>query len=255
MFEPLYTTSMGSGPELVLLHGWGMHSGVWNELAMELAKDYQVTQVDLPGHGCSRGSGQNHSLEDLTQAVAAVTPSSATWVGWSLGGLVTQRLAISHPERVSRLVLIASSPCFVRRSDWPCAMEKTVLRQFAQGLSKDYRATLKRFLALEVRGSDQAREQLRRLRELVFQHGDPDPVALADGLAILEQTDLRPELAGLSCPVLVLLGQRDNLVPVALGSALLEWLTDVRVHIFERAGHAPFFSHRNECIQQLRAFL
>ncbi len=255
MRDSLYTTSSGSGPDLVLLHGWGMHSGVWDELATVLAKDYRVTLVDLPGHGCSPASIHTHNLDTLTQAVAAVTPAAAAWVGWSLGGLVAQRLAISHPERVSRLALIASSPCFVRRTDWSCALEKTVLQQFAQGLSEDYRATLKRFLALEVRGSDQAREQLRHLRTLVFQHGDPDPVALADGLAILEQTDLRPELARLNCPVLLLLGQQDQLVPVALGSALAEWLNDVRIHIVERAGHAPFFSHQYQCIEQLRAFL
>ena len=255
MAESLYTRRIGDGPDMVLLHGWGMHSGVWEQLAPILAKDYRVTLVDLPGHGYSRAAEQNHSLEDLVLAVAAVTPPSAIWIGWSLGGLIAQQLAIDHPERVSRLVLTASSPCFTRRPDWACALERDVLHQFAESLSSDYRNTLKRFIALEVRGSECAGEQLRRLRDLVFQRGDPNVQALSDGLAVLEHTDLRVELAALSCSVLILLGERDNLVPATVGTAMTELLADARVHIFERAGHAPFFSHLAEFVQRLRAFL
>lgn len=251
----LYVHSVGSGPEVVLLHGWGMHSGVWEDVVEALADDYRVTILDLPGYGYSRGERTGHTLRDLSRAVAEVTPARATWVGWSLGGLIAQRLAIDAPQRISRLVLVSSSPCFVHRPDWPYAMEPEVLRQFADNLSRDYRAALNRFLALEVHDSENAPQQLRLLREIVFQHGEPDIAAFADGLAILETADLRGELDRITCPTLLLMGRRDILVPSSAGAAMVKRLPDARLHVLERAGHAPFLSHLTEFVTQLRAFL
>lgn len=251
----LYVESVGSGPEIVLLHGWGMHAGVWEDVVEPLADHYRVTVMDLPGYGYSRGQQTGHTLRDLSQAVAAAAPLRAIWVGWSLGGLITQRLAIDAPERMARLVLVASSPCFVQRSDWPHGMEPEVLRQFSDNLASDYRAALNRFLALEVHDSENAPQQLRLLREIVFQHGEPDAGALADGLAILETEDLRSELNKITCPTLLLMGRRDVLVPSSAGAAMTKLMPHARLHVFERAGHALFLSHLNEFVSQLRAFL
>lgn len=130
-----------------------------------------------------------------------------------------------------------------------------MLHTFAENLSRDYRATLKRFLALEVHGSEHEVMQLRLLREIVFQHGNPDTDALRNGLAILENTDLRSELGRIACPTLLLLGRRDNLVPVVAGETIQRLLPDSCLHVFEQAAHAPFFSHLDEFISHLRAFV
>lgn len=252
----LYTHTVGSGLDVVLLHGWGMHSGVWEDAVEALADHYRVTVMDLPGHGFSRGFAAGQTLRDLSLAVvAAGAPARAAWIGWSLGGLIAQRLAIDVPERVTKLALVGSSPCFVRRPDWPHAMEYRVLHLFAETLGMNYHATLKRFLALEVHGSEHAAAQLRWLREIVFQHGEPDTTALRNGLSILETEDLRGEWRHIDCPSLVLLGRRDNLVPASAGAAMQALLPKARLHVFERAGHAPFFSHLTEFISCLRAFL
>ncbi|MGB5062723.1 MAG: alpha/beta fold hydrolase, partial [Candidatus Competibacter sp.] len=175
--------------------------------------------------------------------------------GWSLGGLVAQQVALAAPERVSRLVLVNSTPCFVQRPDWPHGIAQPVLRRFAEELRQDYRAVLKRFIALEVHGSEHATAQLHRLKAMLFQHGQPDVAALEDGLATLEASDLRAELPRIACPTLLLMGQRDQLVPAAAGEAMRDVLSDAHLHIFPRAGHAPFFSHLPEFVAELRAFL
>jgi pimeloyl-[acyl-carrier protein] methyl ester esterase len=271
----LYVQQVGEGPDLVFLHGWGMHSGVWEDVVEALVDDYRITLIDLPGHGYNRlasqmPSGRNRlntragldassestlTLRDLSQRVAAHGPAKAIWIGWSLGGLIAQRLAIDTPERVSKLVLVSASPCFVRRSDWPDGVDYRVLRQFAENLSQDYRATLKRFLALEVHGGEHEVAQLRALRALVFQHGDPDPDWLRTGLKLLESEDLRPELQHIQCPTLLLMGRRDNLVPARAGKAVQSLLPDARLQVFAGAAHAPFFSHKQEFIDHLRVFI
>ena len=251
----LYCHVIGSGPDVVLLHGWGMHSGVWEDVVENLLDQYRVTLIDLPGHGYSRAVGAGHTLSELAAAVLAVAPPRAAWVGWSLGGLVAQQATLTFPERVSRLALVNSTPCFVQRTDWPHGVAPPVLRRFAEELRQDYRAVLKRFIALEVHGSEHASAQLRQLKTILFQHGEPEVAALADGLAILESTDLRAELPRIACPTLLLMGQRDQLTPAAAGVELWNLLPDARLHIFPHAGHAPFFSHLPEFLAQLRAFL
>jgi len=251
----LYVHTAGAGPDVVLVHGWGMHAGVWENVAEALIDDYRVTLIDLPGHGYSRGFGSGGTLPALAETVAAAVPVPAVWVGWSLGGLIAQQVALTLPERVSRLVLVNSTPCFTQRPDWPHAVALPVLRQFAAELRDHHRAVLKRFIALEVHGSDHASEQYRQLKALLFQHGEPDAAALREGLAILENTDLRAELPRIQVPTLLLLGQRDQLTPAAAGEAMLKLLPNARLRIFERAGHAPFFSHLPDFIAELRGFL
>ena len=251
----LYTHTLGSGPDVVLLHGWGIHSGVWEDVAEALYDHHRVTVVDLPGHGFSRALEAPRDLDELCQTVAAAAPAPATWVGWSLGGLVAQRLAVGAPERVSRLALVNSSPCFARRPDWSHAVALPVLRQFARDLRRDHRAALKRFIALEVHGSERASAQLHRLKAMLFQRGEPAMSALEGGLAILETADLRPDWSRIACPTLLLMGQRDRLVPAEAGAALVGRLPRGRLKVFERAGHAPFFSHPAEFVAELRAFL
>ena len=251
----LYCHTVGHGPDVVLLHGWGMHSGVWESVSESLLDDYRVTVLDLPGHGYSRTVEAGHALDDWCAAVAASAPPQATWVGWSLGGLVAQQIAITAPDRVNRLALVSSTPCFPKRPDWPHGVDPLLLHLFAAELRQNYRASLNRFIALESHGSDNVTAQLRLLKAMLFQHGEPSVAALENGVAILEQTDLRADLPHIACPILLLMGQRDQLAPAAAGQALLPSLPDARLHVFPRAGHAPFLSHLPEFLAELRAFL
>src|SRR5512147_1011217 len=117
----LYAESTGSGPDLVLVHGWGLNGGVWDTLAPLLEADFRLTRVDLPGHGRSAW-WEYEGLDGLARAVLESVPERAAWLGWSLGGLVAARAALASPARVERLVLVATTPSFVCRPGWPAAM-------------------------------------------------------------------------------------------------------------------------------------
>jgi len=251
----LHAESFGAGPELVLLHGWGMHSGVWGEFAQRLAQRHRVTLIDLPGHGRSVTFPDPYTLATVAQAVLARAPSHAHWLGWSLGGLVAQHVAHHARGRVAKLVLLASSPQFLRSADWPHAMDAEVLAQFAAELQRDYRSTLLRFLALEVQGSAAARDELRALRERIFAHGEPQGAALAGGLSILRESNLRAQFATLRQHVLVLLGAHDRLVPAEVAPDIAGLLPQVVPHIVAGAGHAPFLSQPALVAQHVTDFL
>ncbi len=251
----LYVKTFGAGPDIVLLHGWGLHADIWEETTQRLATAFRVTLIDLPGHGRSAAIDGAFDLNALTAAVAAVAPSRAVWLGWSLGGMVAMRLAIEHPERVAGLILVASSPQFVRSGDWPHAMELQVLEAFTQMLEQDYHDTLQRFLALQTLGSARGGETLRVLRELVSRHRSPPPVTLRSGLAILRDANLRPRLREIACPVQLIFGQRDALVPLAEALDIKEIWPSAHCHVIKGAAHAPFLSHPDDFFAVVDEFL
>jgi pimeloyl-[acyl-carrier protein] methyl ester esterase len=237
----VFTQTSGDGPDLVLVHGWGLNGGVWDTLTPLLESDFRVTRVDLPGHGRSPWQG-DEGLDGLARAVLERVPEHAAWLGWSLGGLVAARAALASPARIVRLVLVAATPSFVSRPGWPAAMAPGLLEAFAADLQRDYLRTLQRFLALQVRGSEAAEVVLRELRARLLQHGQPASEALMAGLDILRATDLRARFAGIACPVLLLMGARDTLVPAAAALPAAELLPNARVELIEGAGHAPFIA-------------
>ncbi|WP_460815043.1 pimeloyl-ACP methyl ester esterase BioH [Luteimonas pelagia] len=244
----------GEGPPLVLLHGWAMHGGVFAPLVARLRRHRTVHVVDLPGHGGSRGSGVALSLAACADAVARAVPV-APWCGWSLGGLVALHAAATRPSDVPALAMLCASPRFVRGHDWKYGVSAEIFQDFARGLRADYRGTLDRFIALEAFGSDHAREEIRTLRAEVLARGEPDASVLADGLELLESTDLRGMLPSLPVPSLWLAGRRDRLVDPRAMREAAALAPGADVHVVEHAGHAPFLTHADEVAARLLAFL
>ncbi|MCL1138184.1 pimeloyl-ACP methyl ester esterase BioH [Shewanella pneumatophori] len=248
--HPLHIESIGQGPDLVILHGWGVNSAVFAPLKYALS-DYRVHFVDLPGFGYSQVVEGNihHWLTAIMQQV----PQTAIWTGWSLGGLVTKLAAAHYPERVSALCTIASSPCFMAREDWP-GIPAEVLGQFASQLTKDLDKTVERFLAIQAMGSQTAKADIKQLRELVLARPSAQQSALAQGLNMLENVDLRAEVAAIKQPWLRVWGRLDGLVPRRVIKAMPQ-LENSQDLILAKASHAPFISHTEEFIEGYKLWL
>ena len=154
--KTLWWQTVGTGNcHLVLLHGWGLNAEVWHCINEELASQFTLHLVDLPGYGRSHGYGAM-TLEEMAQEVLNAAPQHAIWLGWSLGGLVASQIALSWPERVNALVTVASSPCFSAQETWP-GIKPDVLAGFQQQLCDDFQRTVERFLALQTMGTETAR--------------------------------------------------------------------------------------------------
>ncbi len=256
----LQVTRTGQGPDLVLLHGWGMHSGIWHGVIDALEPHYRLHRVDLPGHGQSQHADSEFDLaqlaDEIWQSVSPQLSGPACWLGWSLGGLAAMQIALQRPEQVRALILVASTPRFSQADDWPHAMPPDLLESFAAQLREDYRATLQRFLALQVKGSESAHEALRTLRQRVLETAEVNVTALQSGLTILQEADLRKQLSLIrQLPLLLVMGEQDMLVPPAVAGVLSETFDDSQAVIIEGAGHAPFVSHPQTFAQQVMMFL
>ena len=255
MTSKLHTQTTGRGRDLLLIHGWGLHGGVWDSLVPELAREWRVTRVDLPGHGQSRARPSPAALTELAALVTQSAPENAVWLGWSLGGLVALQAALDFPEALQGLILVSTTPRFTTADDWSCAMPPSLLQEFMAVLQRDYGNCVQRFLASQVRGGERARETLRRLRAALATRDQPDAGSLAAGLEILQHSDLRGGLHEIALPTLVMAGDYDRLTPPQAGAWLAAKVRGAHLLRFPKAAHAPFLSHPREFIAGLGDFL
>jgi pimeloyl-[acyl-carrier protein] methyl ester esterase len=254
---PVHVESLGAGPPLVLLHGFAMNGALFAPLLPSLARTHRVHVVDIPGHGYSESvtpfdlpslaGAIDASIDDLDQPLCVL--------GWSLGGQVAMQWALMRPERVRRLVLVATTPSFVTRDGWPDAMTPDTLARFGDELRVAYRLTLQRFLALQVHGSDEGRATLAVLRRRLFERGEPSSGALGNALDVLVHADLRAALSRIAARTLVIGGDRDALVPLPATRALAAALTNATHVTIAGAAHAPFLSHRQAFLDAVIPFV
>jgi malonyl-CoA O-methyltransferase len=220
-------------PELVLLHGWGSDSRIWQQIAPLLSQHYRVFLLDLPGFGANVEHNYWRDESLLLAAMAEVLPHQAHIVGWSLGGNVAMAYAASYPQRVLSLSLVATNLAFVAGEDWPHAMPQQLFEEFYRQAQLHTATALRRFQQLQVAGDPRGRDLLRQLRAASF---DYDATALVDALAWLQTCDQRQLLQQLALVPQFILGECDQLVPCAFAHEL------ARVVVMRATAHVPMLS-------------
>ena len=249
----LHVEREGQGPDLVLLHGWGLHSGAFDEVRPRLARRFTVHAVDLPGHGRS-ADVHFESFAGAAAALGNLVPADAILCGWSLGGLLAQRIAAGNTQ-LRGLALIATTPCFVVRPGWAHAMKPETLEAFARGLQADREKTLRDFVHLNALHGAHGRDAVRALSKRLAAHGAPSAAALEASLGWLRDTDLRETASAITAPTLVLHGTRDALAPVEAGRWLAATIPGARGIEFTDAAHLPFFTHPEAFAEALESLL
>ena len=239
--------------DIVLIHGWGMSSNVWEGVRASFARNFRVHVVDLPGHG-ERKREKLGGLTELVHCLAEALPKRIAVVGWSLGGTIALSWAAARPDQVCALVLIATTPSFAARDGWFYGWPQEILESFDCELNKDDERTLSRFLSLQARGDSAGRDVLRILRNSV-RRAPPSPDALRSGFEILKRADLRRHVSWLQQPALVLHGASDSVVPIAAARWLSQQLPNCEVRAFASTGHALFISQPAQFVHEAVTFL
>lgn len=251
MSNLLHLTVVGKGIPLVLLHGWGWHSGIWSPLVPHLSDKFQLFMPDLPGFGKSPDLTKQYTYDEIALSLFERVPEKAIWLGWSLGGMIAWWVAIHYPEKVTQLVTIAASPKFIHDDSWPGVSQQT-LNRFSHQLVNHYEKTWNDFLALQLRGS--AKNQAL-MTELKTPFSPIIMSALMGGLKLLSETDLRSDLSRMNIPSLHIFGGMDTLVPANVIARLQPLLSHGHCALIKRAGHIPFLSHQDDFLQLLLSSL
>lgn len=253
MSERLKISTRGQGPELVLSHGWVMHSGIWGGVVDLLASEYRVNLVDLPGHGVNRHVPLSRDLNEVAALILSELPP-AVWIGWSLGGLVTLAAALQQPHNVHKAILVAATPCFSKQTDWDFGVSAEARQAFADGLETDFEETLKQFY-LQCFGAAWVDESLHRLGRPAVPDNIPDRHVMHTGLHLLYSNNLLADLRTCKVPMLFLGGTRDRTIRAESFEQAAAMLPSASSCLIRGAGHVPFISHQDRFMDIIRGFL
>lgn len=234
----------------VLIHGWGLHSGVWDKVIQPLRAFANLTIIDRAGYGTSPIMTAMQERE----AILSIAPPCAIYIGWSLGAALVIDIANRHPERVMAVMAVAANPCFVQRQDWLCAMPLAVFNEFEQSVINNPYLCLLRFIGLQCHGSTTRRDDMRFLQEQLEKFPISHRDVLLNGLKELFTADMRIALQHLRCPILWLVGGKDSLAKVDI-NALFGLNRLIAVNTISEAAHAPFVSHPEFFVAAVKRFL
>ncbi|MDX1488388.1 MAG: alpha/beta fold hydrolase [Acidiferrobacterales bacterium] len=245
----------GDGPDIALVHGWGLGGGVFDELAAELARDYCVTTVHLPGYEGSDDLPTSWTPDALAALVLELFSGPLIWIGWSLGAMIGLAAAQVARTNITKMVLIGATPRFTAAPDWPHGMSPERLAAFAGDLEHDRRGTLQTFVALQMATTARVRDLRRRLQADLLVAHLPSSSTLRAGLALLRDTDLRATIGSIEVPTLLVHGDKDRLVPLSAAAYLAARLACARLVTIVNSGHAPFLSDLPQVRRAISEFL
>ena len=249
----------GSGPALVMLHGWSMSSAVFSEAIEAFSSSFRVLAPDLRGHGESE-PGPGYRLADLADDVTAwleqTVEDEVSLLGWSLGGQVALRMTGNLQKKVARVILQSTTPRFVAGDGWSAGLPAGQVKAMRRDLRRNYRKAMGDFFSRQFEEGEMSQERFWRVVDFAVRAGrlPPDEVAL-ETLDTLAQADLRAELSQIDAPVLVVHGEMDRIIPFAAGAYLAEQLPFARLAALPGAGHAPFLSSPEDVFALWREFL
>jgi len=254
--NPYFIKTSGEGESLIVIHGWGMNSSVWESVRLELESQFKVSWIDLPGHGHNKGITAQ-SMDEIVDLILPHITDGAHLLGWSLGGLVAQALAEKtlvekKKQSFKSITLVASTPRFSQAENWENAMSLNILDNFSMSLKKDLEGTLKRFISLQFMGIKESKRLQRDLTNGI-QSALPNTSALELGLQLLAQSDYR--FSANKTPQHWILAEKDRLIPLPVINDLKLLRPDDQISILKNSGHAPFMTHPKEFMEAFSTFV
>ncbi|XBC44324.1 MAG: pimeloyl-ACP methyl ester esterase BioH [Buchnera aphidicola (Schlechtendalia peitan)] len=243
--KQFHWNTIGTGKiHLVLVHGWGFNSEIWNTLLPELNTHFTIHLVDLPGFG------NNHTfppmnLKNTAKLLEQYIPHNSILLGWSMGGLIVSKIALYYPNKIKGFISVASSPCFITRLHWPGIVTHTLLKFYYQ-LIMNYKQTITNFIHIQPKNLQTHYKEICILNNNVLSHPKPKLSTLKRGLQILCHSDLRQEMKYIKIPLLRIYGSLDTLVPKSISEILDKQLPNTKSIIIQKCAHAPFISNKYE---------
>ena len=260
----IYYEDHGSGPPVVLVHGYALSGHSWEKQeAALLAAGHRVITYDRRGFGASSRPSTGYDFDtlaaDLHILLSRLGLRGVVLAGFALGtGEVTRYLAAHGPERVSAAVLVAPLPPFLLKTDDnPDGIDRSVFDGLTARIAADRPAAMKDFLDqsynVDLLGGDRVSDQAWQNSFYVAMSASAH-AALRCVTACLE--DFRGDLARISIPVLVIQGDQDRVLPYeATGGRLPALLKNTRSIVIAGGPHAVIWTHADEVNQALLDFI
>lgn len=250
VFCAMHFRTTGTGPSLVLLHGFCEDNRVWSGIASGLERDYTVIMPDLPGFG--RTAGGEDNLEDWarridSEVVSRNCPEGAVFIGHSMGGYVALAYAELFPDKVKGLGLFHStcSPDNDERKEGRLKNIRFVKEHGPVPFVKQLIPTL------FAEGADKG--LIERAMNIGLE-------CSAEGIVLaLEAMRIRPGRCGLlkkaGFPVLIIAGEKDTLIPAGSLSEIASYPDRCLFRLLKNSGHMGLLEETEESVNTIREFM
>ena len=260
----LHYTDLGSGKPVVLIHGWPLTHASWEGQLAELPKHgLRVIAYDRRGFGASSktwdGYDYDHFADDLKAVLDHHDLQDVTLVGFSMGGGEVARYMSRHGgARVSRCAFVAAvTPFLLKTENNPDGVPGETFEQMKAGLEKDRPGFLvdfsKKFFNVGVISKPVSEAVLSWSQQLALA---ASPKASVDCVEAFSATDFREDLKAIRAPTLIVHGDADHTVPIAVsGERTAKLLPQAQYKIYAGAPHGLNVTHKDELNADLVRFI
>jgi pimeloyl-[acyl-carrier protein] methyl ester esterase len=257
--EKLWYEDRGAGCPVVLVHGWCMSSAVWKYQFDGLAASVRLIAPDLRGHGHSKGiatqMGFDGFVNDLADLFNELDLSGAVLAGWSMGAQIALQAYAELSGRLAGLVLVSATPCFTVCDGFAHGLSASEARGMRLKVERNIRRALdgfhsRLFTKVELENHPSSPD----IQQILAQIELPDTAAALDALDALAGTDMRPLLAGIDPPVLIVNGAEDQICLPQASCYLSEHIAGAEHIVFPGCGHVPFLTRSHQFNDGLTRF-
>lgn len=200
---------VGSGPAIVLVHGYPLDGGMWSGVARVLADRFRVLKPDLPGRAENplEAGGTMESYADFLEAIVAAAGGPVGIAAFSMGGYAALALLRRKPEGLRALALV-DSRAGADDAGGRAKRDEAIAAVRARGAAAAADAMIEKLLSAEARGRPDVLERVRRM----IQRQTPETL-VSDLTAMRDRADQSEMLSEIAIPTLVLAGERDEITP------------------------------------------
>jgi pimeloyl-ACP methyl ester carboxylesterase len=233
---------LGSGPPLLLIHGFSLDHSMWSAQAEELQRSYRLIIPDLRGSGETEDQGEPYSIETMADDAAALLEAlgieSAAVASHSMGGFILVHMLVRHPSKVCSAGFVSTQATSAGTSEPDAKFKmpdyKAMARFVTDEGSEAFAATFipKLFSPGYIESHPSEVAQTRS----VIEGQSPDSIALMLG-ALWQRPDMAAHLPDFDVPSFAVVGDEDAIVPVAAMKGIHDSLSDSVLEIIEGVGH------------------
>ena len=259
----IYYKDWGSGPPVVLVHGWPLSSDTFDDAALALAEaGHRVIFHDRRGFGRSDQPWDGYDYDTFTSDVEAVLDDAGVSgpvaiAGFSMGGGEVARFVSRNPQRVSKAVLIGSVvPFLLKTDDHPDGAPREMFDGIVEAIRKDdadfFRGFFKSFFGVGIIKHPVSDGVLDDAWRQAMMAGLKPIVACVRAFS---ETDFRPDLASFTMPTLIIHGTDDQTVPIDITARAVARAVPHANLVEYDGAHGIFASHKDKLIDDLVEFL
>ena len=250
----LFYRNAGKGEPVMLIHGFGEDSTIWDGIIRELSKEYKLLVPDLAGSGRSTGNMQGVSIESMADHIKLILKKenidSCHMIGHSMGGYITLAFAEKFPGELKGLGLFHSTV-------YPDNEEKKGVRLKNIEFIKKHGAA--KFLEQALPNLFSANTKQNHpgiIKEVITRYSNFSPTALvAYTLAMKDRPDRSEILKKFPNRVLLIIGEFDNIIPIEESMKMCKIADFAYIYIGARSGHMGMLEEQEFCLNGIRDFL